>query len=529
MGLKTYAEDSTPPTTADGSSSNLSYLLNKQNKFFHVFKFLEKSYGSNIELFFKALETVLGVASQVRIPKTKKIRIALNLLRFGIPASYRTVEFALKLKDYISNLKNEELSVYGKLLMNFRKLLEIPEMTNMENYRINVGESILFWILSNPETKSFKVLNYFNETKEKLDKIVIEKETIVLVLIEYKGEKLIWCLEFTKMMDIPVVNSSRIYIACKDTGRIKVVRSLENDIILDYIRSFNIKENVLLYDSHSIKGRPRVKVTENINQVDVEKYVKEMKFVLSSGKRRGYAFIGLQGTGKSLIIRKIEEMMTDEIILHLSPDRFFSVKGINQTFEIIRNLQALRLIVVMEDFDSFNFETKSERVGAFINEMDSVTNAVFIATINETSKLHATIIDRPERFDEVIEVVPPKNVEEIYTIMNSKFRRCCGTPFFGIEEIQPEIIQTCLKNKFSQAGIASIIYKTLILLEDKVDSGRENFNMALAEAVLAQQATSKTLATYDFSNKCEEFYDDECEKAEESPVYMLKSANPSTR
>lgn len=77
--------------------------------------------------------------------------------------------------------------------------------------------------------------------------------------------------------------------------------------------------------------------------------------------------------------------------------------------------------------DSGPFTGKDEVTGEFIAHLDGTNNddlkCVIIGTVNDPSKLHASLINRPERIDDVIHVKNPQTTEEIASIVFGKAKK----------------------------------------------------------------------------------------------------------
>ena len=126
----------------------------------------------------------------------------------------------------------------------------------------------------------------------------------------------------------------------------------------------------------------------------------------------------------------------------------------------------------MEDMDSYDFKDKKKDLGVFLDEMDDVNGklkAFFIATINDTSLVHYSLINRPGRFDQVYLLDVPKHQEEVYTVMKTRYDKnkdkdpAIKTEFFEFKEMDKQLLQEIIQNKFTQADICEIIEKALLL------------------------------------------------------------------
>ena len=180
---------------------------------------------------------------------------------------------------------------------------------------------------------------------------------------------------------------------------------------------------------------------------------------------------------------------------------------------------------MIEDLDGYGFEEKNERATTFLNEIDDVNddlNAVIIVTINETNKVHKSIIDRPGRFDRVIQINPPSNNKQVHEILSSKFNKLkpiyCPRSRFKIPDLKKldnGLISECIKNKFTQAEISNAIMEQVFLDSKEIieTNGRtwnsldkDFFNERLHKAIDVHLDTKKAIASADFSLKAIEDY-----------------------
>ena len=306
-------------------------------------------------------------------------------------------------------------------------------------------------------------------------------------------------------------------------GRLQAHMLMVRMNVKDFIITFNTHDNILEFRNGLIT-RARQKVEENINQYDVPSFAQVIRKILKYNRKRGFGFIGLQGTGKSIIIKKLEEILTDITIIKLGPEEFSTVYRIKKCFQFVRMIQPA--LVIIEDLDALGFKEKTERVGAFINEIDDTNNNLNIVpliTINDPELVHKTIIDRPGRFDEITEIKPPQTGDEAYVVMLSKFNKLKRfyTKFENIEfppqkELE-KILARCLENKFTQAELTcGIIEKVFINIDDPEKS---TLIEEIDKAITFFEESKKNLKTYKFNEKVE-FEDDMTVKEEALPRPM---------
>lgn len=148
-------------------------------------------------------------------------------------------------------------------------------------------------------------------------------------------------------------------------------------------------------------------------------------------------------------------------------EALLDVSSIRKVFNLVRDMKA---ILVFDDFDGLEVQDKGSITNEFLHQMDvsGEFKGIIIATINDPSKVHYTLISRPERFDEVILMRYPEKHEEIEEIILNKLKHISETDETSIAlidkfktewgtELYNKFIATCAENKFSPARISSTI------------------------------------------------------------------------
>lgn len=518
--MRSTAEYNEPVLKAS-EEVGLYSLFKKDSIPYHVFRFIHRNYGQDLEKIIKVLALLLGFIIKLTPVKFKKTRRALTTVGTGIPVLLYGPELYMKAKDYIIDINRGIESTYDKNYLNILKLLNV---TPGEEYKKNIcvanwdriPAGIIYYVFSNPNTSLFKITGYYNiDSLEKISKRIEELTGDYFIEIDYNGKTIIWWAhakneEFAGRSYLHV-GLSRMYGLDAESE----LDTLYNDLNVEYVKSLNIKDNVLRL-GYYIEPQKRKIIPERIDQINVPNLVKEIKKVLKAGKKRTYAFVGVQGTGKSSIVRKIEEYFPDTIILHLTHDALYSPGSISNTFTLIRSLQPL--IAVIEDLDSYDVKKKNERVGAFINELDGIAgklNMVLIKTINDTSLVHSTILDRPERTDEIKQIFPPKTPDEVYNVLSTKFKTSTAgktkLKFPSKNKITKTLYDECINNNFTQATLASMIDKVFLEVKDIKKFTVKEVNDALGTAIEVVKSSKQALKDCYFDEKDPLLLENSCE------------------
>ncbi len=522
----TTAGDENPKTDI-----SLMNLVPRNHKLYHLFNFIGENYGSPADIT-KALSVILDLDKGFKFLTNGNRKLTFkntfNLFRYTLPASLYGLEMGIKIKKYIDKINQKELSEYDKRQKKLKEFLEIEDIHNVSYYETKyLNEDIIFWLFKSPKTNGYKIIGYYDHSFKPLEKVSLDHEfNEILILVEFNDEKILFDLKITKLISSSYYFDLQ-YALNSSYSAEEIIRDLEELIIKDFIVTFNTHDNILEFRNGLIT-KPRQKVEENINQYDVPAFAQVIRKILKYNRKRGFGFIGLQGTGKSIIIKKLEEILTDITIIKLGPEEFSTVYRIKKCFQFVRMIQPA--LVIIEDLDALGFKEKNERVGAFINEIDDTNNnlnIVLLITINDTELVHKTIIDRPGRFDEIVEIKPPRTGDEAYVVMLSKFNKLKRfyTKFedieFPLQKDLEKILTRCLNNNFTQAELTcGIIEKVFINMDNPETSTLID---EIDKAITFFEQSKKNLKAYKFNEEIA-IIEDETAKEEIPRPMSMRSA-----
>ncbi len=217
----------------------------------------------------------------------------------------------------------------------------------------------------------------------------------------------------TAKLFFPVTGSSLIHDKLKDT--------IEKIIYELYVEKVDTSKNFIRVNGTKLEVCNRISIKETIRNIDIEKLRKSVDKTLAEGKRRGIILVGEPGTGKTISIHKLINYFPKSLVFWVKPDSISTVSGIRNTFKIFEMFK--NSIIVFDDIDSASLTKKDEVTNEFLVKLDGTSKDLkgfIIATVNDPSKLHPALINRPERFDEAIKVETPRSHEEIAEILEGK-------------------------------------------------------------------------------------------------------------
>jgi hypothetical protein len=483
-------------------------------------KFIYAMYGNSPKFLIEVAESAAKFARKLKIGN-KRFKAALDIVEYGVPAVVLTTDLFSKVRLF-DKMTKEKPNIYSDRELKIRRLLGLKDSeanTTIVGGSFEVGKDVCVWIAGRPNTKRFVVEGFYKYDDLKSSQVLWDVERgDVFIVFNFEERKFVWQLSYFQYEDKLTINDSTIYFISKKTpkrpndqtlaatisditvkkeGMEGVLDRLKNAVFQDFLEHFDVKNNVICLNK-GLTSRRRIIFKERVNQYDIDSFAAEIRKVLTRGRKRGYAFVGVPGTGKSTIIRKLENTIRDYPMVYVGAENLPYPHEIMETFRTISYMQPC--IVVMEDLDSYNFEEKNERLGTFLDAIDDVNrnlNVVFIATINDTKLVHYTLINRPGRLDEVILVEPPKTAQEAYEVMEARFWKIAETDtsikkgFPPLSDMDPDLFEAIIDHKMTQADVCELVEKA-VLLKDEVT------NESLEEAVKALLDSKEAIKICDF-------------------------------
>lgn len=503
-------------------ASSFSLIKNEKNPLFHPFNFLANEYNNDLELLLKRLTIILGLGLFADFTKNKKIGKVIKVIQRLITVVVVTAEFVAHIKNYVKNTKENKTNPYQKRMNKICRLLKIKEKDplyeDVPHLPFIKSQDIINWILESPKTLNIRIIKYVDmQTMEELKEfpdLSTSKMLDIAIHFELKGKEYIWDLIFqiSILGTISVHNSTILGRDIKPTSDDAIFKA----ILFDYAQKFDFKSNTVKFKnsefSSTLIASPRRSINIAINQFDTQNLLEEIEWILDNGGRRSYVFVGKQGTGKSSILRHIEQKVTKYPVFHLSPEDFQDASKIKDRFSIVKMFQPALLIV--EDLDSCDLKIKNRVVGAYLDCIDDVNKdlrMVILSAVNDTSRVHHTIINRPGRSDRVIEIFPPRNGAEALEVIRSKYtvskETYCSAIKIDADFNNPllnKIADKCVLEKFTQAEISNVVVEQALIeigMSKSKTINCKEFSEYLDRALSTQLETRKAIKNCNFRDE----------------------------
>ena len=383
-----------------------------------IFKIIKDLGGASfaVGLGDKALEA-LGCIS-----KNKTYQKTIKTLRTALSFSVISYSVYASIKKF--GEEKEERAISDREDRMVKELIGIKDKeAYTERTQIELGREIINWLLQAPRTKRFKILNFYDENFTHIT--ATNNKPKVRILIEMTHQRVIMDINFIQIGNDYLPLDSRVYTI---NEQFDIVQQLKRDIFAEFVAHFDTEQNVILYKKGGLSIRKRQSVGHEIEQFSVDKWVDEVRRAMDKGKKRGYVFIGTPGNGKSLIQVDLEDKVREYPFVYVYNSAFTYEDDVTAAFDFFKSISPC--IVIFEDLDSYGLQSKScEFFNGFIEGLDSVrseSNVCFVGTLNDSSLVHYSLINRRGRFDRVFFIEKPKTNREIYHVMSCRYQKNNG-------------------------------------------------------------------------------------------------------
>jgi hypothetical protein len=511
----------------DKDCNELGLIMNPKHPLYHLFNFVAREYGNNPEAMVKRLVGILGMEAIEGLVKNKSWKNALRITRYALTAGILGAEFVIKLQTYIRNMRRQKADASERRIYIISDLLQIPKnhplYGNIPHCDIEKSPALAQWLLSSPKLSMAKIMGYY--ALPSLEEIsVVDLKPLdsakIAVLVEYEGNSYAYELSLRMGLfgsyDRCGMSVYGMYLNEETYGK------LESTLLIEFAKTLEIEKNIIRFEPSGCMmfAEPRRVMNDLLNQFDVDKLISEIEFVLKNGRKRTYAFVGRQGTGKSSILRSVEQKLTKYMIVHLSAEDFSFPDQLRLRFNVLKVFQPL--LIMIEDMESCGIKEKNKMTGAFLECIDEVNeglNMVIMYTVNDTSLIHRTIINRPGRSDKVIEIFPPRTPEEALMVLETRLKRIQDIYHFTIPEDMFKdrqilnVMKRCVEEDFTQAEITNAVAEQAVIDMgvDQIEYNLANFIEYLNKAVAHQLDTRQAIKNCSFDNKDPELKESKCE------------------
>lgn len=180
--------------------------------------------------------------------------------------------------------------------------------------------------------------------------------------------------------------------------------------IIETIQGYHFRRKKLFLDE--LYKLPDDNVDEVINDLEVFWNSREKYVDYGLTYKRGILLPGPPGTGKSSLLNFLIHRITTEyggIVLDFG-------YGIESILRQVRLMEPdMPILVIMEDVDAILSNYNNSVVLNLLDGNNQVDNIVYVATTNYPERIEPRFINRPSRFDRVIEIpLPSEEVRKFF-------------------------------------------------------------------------------------------------------------------
>lgn len=155
--------------------------------------------------------------------------------------------------------------------------------------------------------------------------------------------------------------------------------------------------------------RPKA-IPENFVSDKIPEIINAVKTLHGKKLSRCYALVGNAGTGKTIGAQQISNAFPDVCTFKITKNVIENEEVLNSMMSYVRAIK--RCIIILDDMDRSNLTDKNDSVCAYLKFFDYLNQSakndqvsyVFIATINDPSKINKVIMCRSGRIDQMLEI-----------------------------------------------------------------------------------------------------------------------------
>lgn len=399
-------------------------------------------------------------------PLFRKSKVLLGIFKtfsFGMVG----YDMFTKIKKYYTPVSSDNKKhMYISIILNYVEDEDIY-VRSYNNRELPLSTEMLVWLLeSNPsEMGGIEIKGYYNIDDGKTLTSINHKNASVLVsynnndyLLELSGTGSITFEDYELSASLSHITLKKIYCL----SNVPYAQNLTDHIHAKYMESLGFDKNVITYNGYEIATRPRSATVDiEIDTIDFKVLKHDISQILHDGKRRGYIFVGPPGTGKTTILVKLENELTEFPIVYATAANINDAGSIDRLSKFIINLG--RCIIFIEDMDALELASKTSKIAPLLTLLDNSrnhTSVVFVATINDASLITPSIA-RTGRFDEVLEIKAPYSDLSIYKVLYTSWKNIGGlVESFPLQrEISQWTYYRLKSKKFTQSDYCEITQK----------------------------------------------------------------------
>jgi len=201
----------------------------------------------------------------------------------------------------------------------------------------------------------------------------------------------------------------------KDNNRYKVIlgdsskieKTLKPGVYSLSIEETFFGENFYLEEVSTFIGKKMInagiyKEINDLINIHLSPAMTEAKSILNLRNKLGLMFQGKPGTGKTFTAGLIGQRVVDNYDGYCIITKKVNGKSDKTIINKLRSFSDKPIVYIYDEFEK-SFNRHDSETLSFLDGVDSPENIVIISTVNEIKNLPDFVIDRPGRFEKVIE------------------------------------------------------------------------------------------------------------------------------
>lgn len=218
---------------------------------------------------------------------------------------------------------------------------------------------------------------------------------------------------------------------------------------------------------------------------EIPKMISAIQTLHDKKLSRCYAMVGQAGTGKTIGAQQISNAFLDVCTFKITQSVVEDENTLDSMMKYVKAVK--RCIIILDDMDRNNLTEKNNSVVAYLTFFDKLNQSskndgvsyVFIATINDPSRINKLIMCRSGRIDQMIEIgYPDINALRYLFNYNDKIVNPTNLTDFNDPAFDAEF-QYAIESKITAADISNIFADMVIYGTKDEKFTPENVHLAI--------------------------------------------------
>ena len=355
-----------------------------------------------------------------------------NELEGGMPMSmqkYRDINTKYSKQNYDSlSLTNSSTFVLVNMAIEHKETTWFSSEDQKEHFikmlRTNIKGVVRHWTREDDGSESYELNYEFTDNavmngkpsnaifEVKFDNVMLYiLQTVNPLTDEDNGMATVY--EPSREMRYFWIPNDNVELTRKEVNELNT--NIENFMNMLFVNNIDTEKFMFTFDDNgdlSELVRPKA-IPENYVSDKIPEIINAVKTLHDKKLSRSYALVGQAGTGKTIGAQQISNAFPDVCTFKITKNVIENEDVMNSMLSYVKAIK--RCIIILDDMDRSNLKEKNDSVCAYLKFFDDLNQAtkndqvsyVFIATINDPSKINTVIMCRSGRIDQTLEIGYP--------------------------------------------------------------------------------------------------------------------------